>query len=1299
MNLCDIPKYEGLPFHGVKLPTYDITPAQCASVGAPAGCGVAEFIRHLCRVGWTKKIARKVPKEKWETYRAQIVHELDVIETLGFTNYILMVYDICRFADEAGIPRGPGRGSVGGSCVSYLLNITDIDPIEGGLFFTRFLSKSRAKTTVVDGITYVDGGLVADVDMDFGYYRRQEVIDYINQRYPGQTSQLLTVRTLSSRILIKDLLKVYENMSEHETKLVSDMMEDDAGIPVPVEKALLGDDKFQKGEESKWPPNEQFKEWASDHMDVVNMAMDLEGLNIGEGMHPSAVAICAMPINELMPTQLSVGQDGKVSVSGYDMYDAQEIALKFDILGLKCLDVLNDCAKVTGIDWRTIDVHDPVIYQFLQDFKYRYGIFQLETWAQGTAAQKVKPKNFDQLSAVLAIARPGAIAYLDQFSKYVNEGTFAPIHPLIDDILKPTGGVCCFQEQALAMLVKVGLTADEAEFARKCVAKDTKFVSKTRGWISIEKLLKDGYKDDLFLVMDEVGKQQWKKITNIWSNGTKQVEYVRARNGMWVRATGWHQFLTAEGWKAKRYLDDSDYLVCAKSVEYDGEDKISFDMAMVIAGLVTEGYFVGKMSFATFVNWDKELMDRFVASFKNVFGDRLHMKDDYRTAVIRVKEKNLIGKLMFAGKSNVKKLPEEMMGMTKESTAKILGFMFACEATVTDLELSFTSASYRLIQQIQLLLLRFGVRSNLIKKFNEQYDKFYYTLHIGQHDDIVRFMEGVGQYMSAPKVEIVMRRISVEKVINHTTDVIPATIMKRFVQQYGLNPEDGGRAYSHNVSMHKFRRIAEESKDKQWITFANGKQEYTKVESLNELYDRETEVFDFTVDEDTPFIIANGLVIHNCVGKKLKEKIPEVKAKISEVCKVNNHPPKITDLLLQIIEASGGYAFNNSHSRAYAKLVASTLYYKSKCPLQFYWANLQMIKGESERYEKLEIVAQEMRQAGYTLLPPRLSLDGMDFKIEGDKSIRCALGMVRGISEENEAKLAMFIGKSGLTPASTKFEVFQAMKNAKLNVAVGSALIQAGCMEGYDVYTNKAGQTHKSRSRLVLEFCLWSKSDLLNDRERGHCLKIEKQVNSDVLQAVLYLAQTARDDKGHPIIKESRFATLKKRYEPYKEIYLQNSTNERLANFWYEKYVLGFSHSESLRGIFSEYTDGLISTSEAKTLPEGSHCRLIGFINKPYRSKTQKGNAMLSFSLNDEVGEARVKAFNERIDYVKEQNGRLPEESDIAIVNCKKMSGGVFFAEAGIDGTIIGIQTCKVFLKLAELRDSKAEKETPEKSP
>lgn len=461
-QLADIQAYTKLPFSGVILPEITISPDLKTAAGAKPDCSNLEFLRQLCRQGFRAKLGH-LTKDQVKVYGERVKMELDTIGALGFTDYILMIQDICRFADEKEIPRGPGRGSAGSSLVCYLIGITSLDPIEHGLFFTRFLSKARAKTTVVDSVVYVDGGLVPDVDMDFCTYRRHEIMDYLAVRYPGQTSKLLTTATFTSKSLIIDVLKVYEGASQEQAHQASDLIDKKAGVPEEIEDAISDDEKKQ---------NVRFKEWAADHEETVKIAMGLSGLNRSMGAHASALLICAYPINQLIPLQVATDDEGDQHlVSGFDMYSAQELVLKFDILALKNLSVVHDVCKRIGIDRESIDIHDPAIYQALQDFMNRYGIFQLESYSQGKVAEKIRPSNFAQLGDTLAISRPGSVDHLDQYLRYIHDGEYTPIHPVIDDILKPTGGVCLFQEQYLAMLVAIGMTPDEAEAARKVLGK------------------------------------------------------------------------------------------------------------------------------------------------------------------------------------------------------------------------------------------------------------------------------------------------------------------------------------------------------------------------------------------------------------------------------------------------------------------------------------------------------------------------------------------------------------------------------------------------------------------------------------------------------------------------------------------------------------------------------------------------------------------------------------------------------------------------------------------------------------
>lgn len=875
--LSSIQPYTKLPFSGVILPEITISPELRAAAGATADCSNAEFLRQLCRNGFKAKLA-SLPRDRQKEYVERVKMELDIIEELGFTRYIVMVWDMCRFADEKGIPRGPGRGSVAGSLVSYLTGITQLDPVQNGLFFSRFLSKARAKKVIVDGVSYIDGSLVPDIDCDFSYYRRGEVIDYLNARYPGQTSKLLTTTTFTAKILIKDVLKVYENADEARANEASDLIEKKHGNPVELEDGMYGERDWRESKGAKGEgPNQKLVDWAADHEETVKITMGLAGLNRGEGQHASAVLICHTKLADLMPLQLS---SEKELTSGFDMYSAQEIIIKMDILGLRTLDVIHEACKAIGISPASIDVHHPSIYAYLQDFRNRYGVFQLETFAQGNAAAKIKPKNFEQLTAVLAIARPGAFAYIDAFCDYLHNGVYTSVHPLIDDILRPTGGLALYQETYLAMLVRVGMTAERAENARRVL------------------------------------------------------------------------------------------------------------------------------------------------------------------------------------------------------------------------------------------------------------------------------------------------------------------------------------------------------------------------------------------------------------GKKKVEEVPAVKAEIEEVCKIGGHPPEIVDLLLKIAEDSGGFSFNLSHAASYAILTAWTIYLKVNHPIHFYWALLRMAQHESNAHEVIAQIEREMRGAGFQLLPPHLIKSERSFKIETPTSIRYGLALIRGISEKTVGKLETFrnvaggyLDDYGLV-ASTKFQVFQTLKNAGLNVGMAASLIQAGC------FTDFAS----SRCRMVLELCTWN---LLSDNEKRICMDLGRlpEVHWDVLNAVLYLRDHTHPD-GKPLFsRKTRFDTIKRKYDAHKAIYDLNRRNERLCNYWYERTVLGYSYSHTIREIFSAETDGLISISEAKALGAGEHVRLIGFVKEPERRKTKAGNDGFKLTLVDESDEITVRFFNAKIQACEEANGRLPLEDDIVIATGEVKDGACVFADQ------VRVQTAVIYMKLSQLRD------------
>jgi DNA polymerase-3 subunit alpha len=439
---------------GVKMPIFVPTKEQYEYVGLTPKNSNLEFFKKLCEIGFDEKTKNKIDSKLHYKYHERLKEEIDIIEELGFIDYILMVWDISDFCDKAGIPRGPGRGSSASSLACFYLKITSIDVIEHGTIFARFLNTSRAKSQIIDGIKYIDGSLVCDIDNDRCYFRRHEIIEYIAKRYPNRTSKLLTTSYLTSKILLKSVYKYYENINEDEANRVSSMIKKVFGTPESIDESLKS--------------NDEFKIWAKDHQKTVNLMLKIQNLALNSGQHASAVLISFDPIAEVIPLKLS---KEKEVISGFDMYSAQNVLIKFDELGLKTVSAIDKVCKMVGINPDDIDIHDKVIYDYLNKSDLFYGIFQFESNAQGRVAKAVKPKNFEQGVACLSISRPGASDYLKQYLDYIHEDIYKPIHPLIDDVLKPTGGVCLFQEQYLKMLINIGFTPTESEWARKILGK------------------------------------------------------------------------------------------------------------------------------------------------------------------------------------------------------------------------------------------------------------------------------------------------------------------------------------------------------------------------------------------------------------------------------------------------------------------------------------------------------------------------------------------------------------------------------------------------------------------------------------------------------------------------------------------------------------------------------------------------------------------------------------------------------------------------------------------------------------
>lgn len=1148
------------------------------------------------------------------------------------------------------------HNSAAGSLVLFLSGVTKVDPIKYGLFFERFISKVRAKKQVIDGITYLDGSLAPDVDLDICFYNRPKVIEYLEKKFAGRVCKILTFNTLSSKLLIKECGKIMGGFSDDQMTSITELIPKLHGKVKDVEEAYADVEDFAK--------------WCNEHRQIYDVCLKLRGLIKNKGVHPSAVSISYNLLEEFTPTELD---SEKSQVASYDMDWISLFNVKLDVLGLRGVSVVDDVCKAININMTNIDFENPFIYQQLQDFKNPHGVFQLEADTNYKVACKVKPRDLGELSAVLALARPGAVAYVDKYANYTNFGEYEGAHPFFDETLKKTGGLCLFQEQAMQMAVQIGFSKDEAEQIRRCITGDTLFISKTRGYISIDRLIKEGYKDDYFFTLDNNGKSSWQKIKNIWSTGIKQTRYVEAGNGLEVRATMYHQFLTDTGWKCRMRLVNGDYLVSPRCIEYDGTDYISEDLAIIISGIIAEGYFPGYAQ-TTFTNFDKDMLETFRTSFLKVFKKEPILRPSGTVFGIKKEETLYIHQFLPFGLSASKFLPEQMMGMTKETTRKFLSFLLACEGGISQSNIDeqrwfeFSSKSKKLAQQVQLLLIRFGIYSKLRKKTVVGYGDFW-SVFIKEYGLLkTLFSELIVCWPSIKKQQL-RALIDKERVLNFSYDLIPQSIIKLLGNQYPFCLSmKSGRMYSENVNRDTFKRIVGKTNDKFWSNLANGNFYYNKFVSQDRVT-REVEVYDFQMEnEDVPFIVANGIVIHNCIGKKKIEEIKSWEQKIQEKIISNKLDPKIGEVFWKILQDSGGYQFNLSHSVAYASLSAATIFLKFTYPTQFFLSLLKMSRHEPDAVGEISKIHKEMAAFDIKLLRPHITKSKLDFSVEG-KDIRFGLLSIRGISDKSIEKLNSFCHEY-----STKFEVFEAASQHGVNIGVLCALIQAGAFEGFK----------QSRTKVVYEAQLWN---ILTNKEKKLVTPLAEQFDFDLV-AIMRDIEKRRDEKSKPLIRPSRMDTIRKHSKKYAEIFEMNKASESFANWYYEKKLLGYTHNKSLKDIFIGRFPNLQCIKDIKELRDNDEVYFVASVDDNAQTKTSKaGNKYMMFDCSDDSGATNVKIFAKQLEPALLLNdGKSPKKDNIVVVKGKKKDGNCIFAE------LFSIQTNKIYCKLAELKADKADK-------
>lgn len=417
-----------IEFGKYKLPHFDV----------PQGYTPESYLRELCMAGLGKRYGTVTAELK-----ERLDYELDTISSMGFVYYFLIVWDFIKYAKDHDIPVGPGRGSAAGSLVAYSLNITDIiDPIHYNLLFERFLNPERVT--------------MPDIDIDFCYERRQEVIDYVTEKYgEKRVVQIVTFGTMAARMVIRDVGRVLD-MPYASVDMVAKMIPMELGIT--ISKALKMNPELRRMYDS----DDQTKK-------LIDMSLRLEGLPRHTSVHAAGVVISPREVDEFVP--LSRAADGSITTQ-YTMVTLEELGLlKMDFLGLRTLTVIKNAID-GAFDVHDIDYGDPEVYEMISA-GHTEGVFQLESAGMKNFMKELKPQNMEDIIAGISLYRPGPMDFIPKYIKGKNDqGHITYDCPELEPILSPTYGCIVYQEQVMQIVRDLaGYSYGRSDLVRRAMSK------------------------------------------------------------------------------------------------------------------------------------------------------------------------------------------------------------------------------------------------------------------------------------------------------------------------------------------------------------------------------------------------------------------------------------------------------------------------------------------------------------------------------------------------------------------------------------------------------------------------------------------------------------------------------------------------------------------------------------------------------------------------------------------------------------------------------------------------------------
>lgn len=685
------------------------------------------------------------------------------------------------------------------------------------------------------------------------------------------------------------------------------------------------------------------------------------------------------------------------------------------------------------------------------------GIFQLEKQLGKDWAKRVKPNNIEELASLLSVVRPGVLetGMADLYAKRKNgEEPIEFFHPSLSNILKDTYGCLLYQEQTIRIARDIaGMSESEGETLRKCISGDC-FLLTNCGPIRFKDLYKKPVKPKFVLSVDEQQKLKYVPLSSVQYNGKKEVVRIKTSNGFFLEVTKDHKIFTQDGWKEARLLSNNDFVAIANNHTYKG-NKCSWDEAELIGYFLSEGCYTEKSGQPKITNSDHWILDRIKIITNQLFNENCISESKYENGCydLRFKKeacfwfKNNFDK----SKSRDKDIPYKYINAYYESSRRFIGAFYSGEGYVTNQGcIGIPSTSLGMLEKIQMMLLRSNIHACLNFKNTTYKNLPYksYDLILSSRDNQSKFYWKYKDYICPTKVIELENLLSRDIEKGYSSFIVPNCYIKSITNinnMCGLvgHKETGGSLYNGNISYERLSRLNQMIGSELLDKILNAEYKFVRIDKIENI--GEKDVYDFTVDDNIHAGFVNGILVHNCVGKKDPQLMHKVKTdflKKSEENKIISRQE--AEEIFSWIEKGQRYLFNFSHAVQYALNSYFSMYAKVHFPTEFYCSWLTFSSEKMDPKEEIYNLVQDARLHDVKVLPPDIRHRNVDFKIMGEKEILFGLSHIRNVGNSAIQSIEKIGDKVGTFNGFIK-----SVKKLKRNVA--EALIKSGACDCYGI--------------------------------------------------------------------------------------------------------------------------------------------------------------------------------------------------------------------------------------------------------